>query len=151
MTTTTAAKPSKALNISLWVVQILLALLFLNSGLAKLTKPTEELTKMGMTFVSVLGEGVTRFIGLSELAGALGLVLPSVTRIAPKLTPLAGAGLTTVMILAALYHITQGEVSPLLAINFVLGGLAAFVAWGRFRAAPIAPRSSGSGTASPVE
>jgi putative oxidoreductase len=71
--------------------------------------------------------------------GALGLVVPSATRIKPWLTPLAGAGLLTVMILASLFHLSRGEAN-LAPINVVLGALAAFVAWGRWKKAPIAPR-----------
>ena len=87
-----------------------------------------------------LPPALVRFIGASELAGALGLVLPSATRIRPLLTPLAAMGLVIVMLLAALFHISRGEWLAL-PINAVLGGLAAFVAWGRLRKAPIFPHA----------
>jgi len=80
-----------------------------------------------------------RFIGVSELVASVGLILPSVTRIAPKLTPLAAAGLVVIMVLAMGYHVRLGEMHAL-PNSIILGGLAAFVAWGRFRKVPIAPR-----------
>jgi len=72
-------------------------------------------------------------------AGALGLILPAVTRIRPKLTAAAGLGLVTVMVLAAAFHLSRGE-AQVLPLNLTLGALAAFVAWGRSRKAPILPR-----------
>lgn len=129
---------SKALHIALWVVQVLLGLLFLMAGATKATQPMADLaTKMPWT--AVVGEPLTRFIGVSELLGGLGLILPAATRIKPRLTALAAAGLVTVMALAALFHASRGEFMAL-PINAMFGGLAAFVAWGRFKKAPIAPR-----------
>jgi hypothetical protein len=68
------------------------------------------------------------------------LILPAATRIKPSLTPLAAIGLTTVMALASITHLVRGEVQ-MLPVTILLGGLAAFVAWGRSRKAPIAPRA----------
>ena len=79
------------------------------------------------------------FIGASELLGAIGLILPAALRIVPKLTGFAGAALALVMVLAAGEHILAGEFSHV-PVNVVLGGIAAFVAWGRLAAAPIEPR-----------
>jgi hypothetical protein len=67
------------------------------------------------------------------------MLLPSLTRIKPALTPAAASGLLTIMVLAAGHHVANGE-AKLLPIHFVLGGMAAFVAWGRWKKAPIAPR-----------
>ncbi len=105
------------------------------AGFLKTTTPIAELAK-NMSVPRVLGEGMTRFIGVSELAAAIGLILPALTRIRPMLTALAAAGLLVVMVLAAGYHVLEGE-SQGLPVVAVLGGLAAFVAWGRFRGAPI--------------
>ncbi len=129
----------KGLRVALWIVQGLLALGFGLAGFMKLTTPIAELAQK-MSWVANLPE-LVRFIGAAELAGALGMILPSATRIAPKLTALAGAGLLTVMILAAGYHFTHGEAKAV-PFNVILGGMAAFVAWGRFRAAPIVARSA---------
>lgn len=130
---------SKALHVTLWVTQGLLAVAFGMAGVMKTTMPIADLARQ-MGWPGVLPAGLVRFIGLSELAGAIGLILPAATRIRPSLTALAGLGLALVMVLAALFHISRGEVQAL-PINLTLGALAAFVAWGRFRKAPIAARS----------
>ncbi len=137
--TQTPAKPSKGLHIGLWVAQILLALAFGMAGSAKLASPIAALAAQGMTFVTTMPEGLVRFIGLSEVAGALGMLLPALTRIKPVLTAWAGVGLSTVMVLAIGYHLSHGEAAHV-APPLVLLALAAFVAWGRFKAAPILPR-----------
>jgi putative oxidoreductase len=130
--------PSKGLNIALWIVQGLLALAFGMAGVFKLVTPLPQLMEK-MTWVAAVGPAVVRFIGASELLGALGMVLPAVTRIRPSLTALAGAGLVLVMLLAMAFHVSRGEYFAL-PTNLALGSLAAFVAWGRFRKAPITPR-----------
>jgi putative oxidoreductase len=81
-----------------------------------------------------------RFIGVAELAGALGLLLPALTRRKPVLTAWAATGLVVVMALAGVVHIARGE-PQVVPVNLVLGGMAAFIAWGRFRGARIAPRT----------
>lgn len=132
------AKPSKALHLSLWGAQILLALAFASAGAMKATLPIAELAaKMG--WPAAMPPALVRFIGTSELLGALGVVLPAATRIKPGLTSLAGAGLATIMALAALFHASRGEVG-MLPTNVVLGGLGALVAWGRWKKVPVAPR-----------
>jgi uncharacterized membrane protein YphA (DoxX/SURF4 family) len=83
---------SKAANVSLWVAQVLLALLFLFAGVAKLTMPAAVLTQQ-----SGLPIGFLRFIAVAEIAGALGLVLPGLLRIRRDLTPLAAIGLVMIM------------------------------------------------------
>lgn len=142
MTTQTAAAPTagKGLHLGLWVVQVLIGLAFLMAGLGKSTQPIAELGK-NMPWALAVPEALVRFIGVSELLGGLGLILPSATRIQPKLTGFAAVGLVIVMVLAAGFHATRGEY-PGIGVNVVLGGLAAFVAWGRLVKAPIAPRGS---------
>lgn len=121
--------PRKGLHIGLWAAQGLLAVAFFLSGAMKVSAPLATLQAQ-MPWVSGALGGAVRFIGLAELLGAIGLILPTATRIAPKLTALAAAGLTTVMVLAAATHVSRGE-APMVVVNAVLGGLAAFVAWGR--------------------
>jgi putative oxidoreductase len=82
---------------------------------------------------------LVRFIGVAEFLGGLGLILPAATRVKPMLTPLAGVGLAVAMLLAAGFHTSRGEFGAL-PMPLVLGGLAAFVVWGRAVRAPIAPR-----------
>jgi uncharacterized membrane protein YphA (DoxX/SURF4 family) len=134
----TASRPSRSLHISLWVFQVLLGVMFAMAGLMKATQPIEALAAQ-MPWTTVVGAGMVRFIGISELLGGLGLVLPSLTRIQPRLTVLAALGLVVVMVLAAGFHVTRGEFVHV-PMNLVLGGLAAFVAWGRAKKAPISPR-----------
>ena len=124
----------------LWIVQAVLALLFLFAGVAKLVMPIEEMTK------DVPLPGLfLRFIAVVEVIGAVGLILPSLVRIRPGLTPLAAAGLVIVMIGATLISLTMGVGMALMP--FVVGLLAAFVAYGRWKLAPI-ESSSGRSTLS---
>jgi uncharacterized membrane protein YphA (DoxX/SURF4 family) len=135
----TGAPASRGLHIGLWVAQGFLALAFLMAGSFKLLTPVAEIAAK-MAWARDASAPLIRFIGASELAGALGLILPSLTRIAPKLTGLAALGLVLVMVMAAGVHIAYGEAGGVPA-NLLLGGLAGFIAWGRLRAAPIPPRS----------
>jgi len=132
-------KPSKGLNIGLWVAQVLLALVFGMAGAMKTVTPIDELAK-SLPWVTDTPVALVRFIGISEFAAALGMILPSALRIRPILAPLAGAGLVVIMALAAMFHLSRGE-APVTPVNLVLGGMAAFVAWGRYAGAPIAPRA----------
>jgi hypothetical protein len=127
------------MNVALWVVQGLLALVFLFAGGMKLATPIDQLIANGMTAVEYMPAALVRFIGLSEVAGGLGLILPAALRIQPKLTPLAAGALAFVMVLAVATHLWLGEVQAIGA-PLVLGLLAAFVAWGRSAKRPIASR-----------
>jgi putative oxidoreductase len=132
------ARPStKTLNVTLWAAQAILAVVFGLAGIMKLILPMATLVEQ-MVWPGALPAALVRFIGASELAGALGVLLPTLTRIRPALTPLAALGLVLVMALAALFHVSRGEFQAL-PINFGLGALAAFVAWGRYKGAPILP------------
>jgi putative oxidoreductase len=127
---TAESSPSRVLNVALWMVQVALAALFGVAGLMKLSQPIAALETQ-MAWVGAVPPLMVRFIGLAELAGAIGVILPAATGVRPALTSLAAAGLATIMVLAAAFHIVRGEFGAL-PINLVLGGLAAFVAWGRW-------------------
>src|SRR5262249_16057404 len=115
----------------------LLAILFLIAGVAKLYMPVEEMTR------DIHLPGLfLRFIAVVEILGALGLILPSLLRIRPGLTPLAAAGLVVVMIGATLISPQLGVVRGVRAV--VVGVLAAVVAYGRWKLAPIASSSARS-------
>lgn len=114
----------------LWIVQGLLAALFLFAGGIKLILPIEALAGP----VPLPGLFV-RFIGVAEVLGALGLMLPGLLRIRPGLTPLAAAGLFIIMVGATVVTLAGGQVAPA-AIPMVVGLLLAFVAYGRWRLAP---------------
>lgn len=137
--TATSATRSRALRASLWAVQGLLALAFGFAGITKALMPLSEAAK-SIPWIPDVPAALVRFIGTAELLAAVGLVLPALTRIRPRLTPFAASGLVAVMMLASLFHLTRGEPQGVV-INAVLGALAAFVAWGRFRVAPIAARN----------
>ena len=136
-----ADKPARGLSIALWIAQILLALVFGFAGTMKLFTPIAELAKHAAWIKD--SAFLIRFIGTSELAGGLGMLLPSLTRIKPKLTSLAAVGLFVIMVLATGFHLMRGE-AKFTPMTLALGALAAFVAWGRFRKAPIAERSTHS-------
>jgi len=129
---------SKGLRIALWIVQGLLIVGFGLSGAGKIPVDYNEFAKVAK-WVAHVSPGMVKFIGVMEVLGALGLLLPSVTRIMPKLTVAAAIGLLVIMVLAAELHLSIGE-PQYVAINAVLGAMAAFVAWGRLKKAPIAPR-----------
>ena len=131
---------SKALHITLWIAQVILAAMFLMSGFMKLSQPIDQLSKM-LPWAAQVPEALVRFIGVAEVLGAVGLILPSLLRIQPKLTPIAAVGLALVMLFAVVFHISRGE-TPMIGMNFILIAIAAFIAWGRFKKAPIAPKSS---------
>ena len=137
-TTATAAQGGKVLHIALWIVQVLLALLFTGAGLSKVATPLPDLAK-SLPYTADLPGALVRFIGSAEVAGVLGLLLPSLFRILPILTPLAALGFTTIMVLATFFHISRGEWSGI-GLTLPIALLAAFVAWGRFKKAPIASR-----------
>ena len=134
-----ARRKGRGLHVGLWVAQGLLAAAFGVAGATHASQPIAEISKFA-PWTGALPEGLVRFIGMVELAGALGLVLPALTRIRPALTAWAAAGLAAVMTLASVVHLVRGE-PQVLPVNFVLGALAAFIAWGRFRRAAIQPRA----------
>ncbi len=115
---------------ALWIVQGLLAAIFLFSGGVKLVLPLEQLTGP----VPLPGPFV-RFIGVAEVLGAIGLILPGLLRIRPGLTPLAAAGLVIIMIGATVITLVGGDVA-LALIPLAVGLLSAFVAYGRWRLVP---------------
>jgi len=129
--------PSKALNVGLWVVQALMALMFTGVGAWKTFGAIPDLAEA----LPWAGEmpGLVRFVGISELLGGIGMILPAATRIQPKLTGLAGVGLTLVMLLAIPFHAMRGELEAI-PVVIVIGAMTAFVAWGRLRGAPISGR-----------
>jgi hypothetical protein len=118
------------MNVALWIVQGLLAALFLFAGGAKLVLPLDQ-----MAGPVALPGWFLRFIGVAEVLGALGLVLPGLLRIRPGLTALAAAGLVIIMMGATIVMWVGGVVAVAL-MNVVVMLLAAFVAYGRWRLAP---------------
>jgi uncharacterized membrane protein YphA (DoxX/SURF4 family) len=119
------------MNIALWIIQVLLALLFLFAGAMKLIMPIEEMTKQMPVAIPGL---FLRFIGVCEVLGGLGLILPGLLRIKTWLTPLAAVSLVILMIGAMAFSFMIGVTAASPAL--VTGLLAAFVAYGRWRLTP---------------
>ncbi len=119
---------------ALWIVQGLLALIFLFAGSMKLILPLEVMTEQ-----MPLPGWFLRFIGVAEVLGALGLILPGLLGIRPSLTPLAACGLVIIMIGATVLTLVGGDVASAL-IPLVVGLLSAFVAYGRWRLALLGRR-----------
>ena len=125
------------MNIVLWILQVLLALLFLFAGGSKLIMPIEQMAEMARESGQTPLPGfLVRFIGVVEVLGGLGLILPSIFRIRPGLTPLAAAGLVIVMIGAIVITLMSGTKGPAL-FPMIVGLLLAFVAYGRWKLKPI--------------
>lgn len=123
------------MTIALWILQVLLAALFLWHGWLMVAPPAELVEMMN----AQLGSGFRMFIGVAELLAAAGLILPGVTRILPWLTALAAAGLMIVMASATVLHVVRGEISSAI-VTAVLFGLVTFVAYMRWKVQPISPR-----------
>lgn len=117
------------MNVVLWIVQGILVVGFIYSGWLKAFK--YEKAKTSWTWVKDVPKGLVFFIGLAELIGALGLILPQATKIAPVLTPIAAVGLAAVVLFGAIFHIRRKEYRDI-GVNIVFLALALFVAIGRF-------------------
>jgi uncharacterized membrane protein YphA (DoxX/SURF4 family) len=122
------------MNIALWIVQVLLGGMFVMAGVMKAFQ--YERAKVSLFWVKDVPRGLVTFIGISELLGGLGLLLPAITGILPWLTPLAGAGLALIMILAIGFHASRRE-GQAIGFNAVLLVLAVFIAYGRFLIVPL--------------
>jgi hypothetical protein len=119
------------MNVALWIVAGLVAVAFLGAGLMKITGKREQMLER-MAWVADYSPSQVKLIGVVEVLGAIGLILPAVTGIAPILVPIAATGLVITSVLAAIMHIRRGDGFGSAVPVLVLGLLAAFVAWGRF-------------------
>jgi uncharacterized membrane protein YphA (DoxX/SURF4 family) len=130
------ARRATARSAGLWVLQALLAALFLFAGIAKLTMPIAEMTK------DIALPGLfLRFVAVCEVLGALGLLLPGALRVRPGLTSLAAAGLAIITIGATVVTIRAGQ-GALALFPLAVALLSAFVAYGRWRLVPIEVRGA---------
>ena len=123
------------MNITLWILQVLLALAFLAHGIMFLTPPPD----IAVLINAFLPRWFQLFLGVAEVLAAVGLTLPGLTRILPGLVPAAAAGVMIVTVSATGVHLSRGEFSSA-ATTFVLLLIASFVAYGRWRRLPIPPR-----------
>jgi uncharacterized membrane protein YphA (DoxX/SURF4 family) len=133
------------MNIVLWILQVLLAVLFLWHGWLFVAPPAELVEMMNAAYPPALRV----FIGVAELFAGVGLILPGLTRILPWLTPLAAAGLMIVVGSATVFHLSRGEITSAIstAVIFVL---LTFVAYMRWKVKPIAPREAAQASHSPT-
>ena len=122
----------------LWILQVLLAAAFLAHGILFLAPPPDIAVQMDAS----MARWFQLFMGVAEVAAAIGLILPGVTRIMPWLVAWAAAGIMFVMVSATIWHAVRGEWSSA-AITLVLLGIATFVHYSRHRTHPIAARVSG--------
>jgi putative oxidoreductase len=123
------------MNITLWILQFLLAAVFLAHGLMLLFPPAPLIEQMNAS----MSTGFRVFLGVAEVLATVGLILPGLTRVMPWLVVSAAAGVMIVMVSATVFHAARGEWSST-AITFVLLLLATFVAYGRWKVLPIGPR-----------
>jgi hypothetical protein len=121
------------MNIALWIIQALLAALFLFAGGMKLVMPVDDIIKQ---MPLLLPGWFVRFTGVVEVLGGIGLILPWLLSIKPGLTPLAAAGLVIVMTGATVYTLAAGEIASA-PMPLVVGILAGFVAYGRWKLTPL--------------
>jgi uncharacterized membrane protein YphA (DoxX/SURF4 family) len=127
------------MNITLWVLQVLLALAFLAHGWLFLSPPASMVEQIN----AAIAPPFRIFIGVAEVLAAIGLILPAVTRVAPWLVSAAAAGLSVVMVSATVFHIARGEFTSAIT-TAVLLAMAVFVAYMRWRVKPILPRTAAS-------
>jgi hypothetical protein len=133
------------MNKTLWTLQVLWGVFFSFTGFGKILCCRADVWNYTLhqpvPWFHAVPQGLFVFIGVSEFLGGVGLILPTMTHVRPKLTPWAAVGLALVMLLAALFHIARAEYSFFLPGNLLLAAGAAFIAYGRFRrpiaAAPI--------------
>ena len=123
------------MNILLWILQVLLAVAFFAHGWLFLFPPASIVEQMNAS----LPRWFQLFVGVAEVAAAVGLTLPGLTRIQPRLVPMAGVGIMIVTISATVWHIIRSEGSSAVT-TFVLLLIATFVTYMRSRVVPIRPR-----------
>lgn len=123
------------MNTILWIFQIVLAMMFLMAGAMKMMGSKDKMAEK-MAWVEDFSQGQIRVIGMLEVLGALGLVLPAITGILPVLVPLAALGLALTMVGAFFTHLRRKEIIPSGAMNMMLFVMTIFVAYGRWLVAP---------------
>jgi len=129
----------------LWAAQVTLALLYLMGAWMHLMLSPQQAAAMGAVWISEAPILLVRFIGVMELLGVIGLILPAATRIMPQMSVWAAVGLLAIQGLAIPFHMIRGEFEPL-PFNLIYVALAVFIIWGRTRKAPVLPRQTVLGT-----
>jgi uncharacterized membrane protein YphA (DoxX/SURF4 family) len=131
----------RAINAALWTTQVLFGIFWSLTGFGKIFWYKPDLWKQALhevPWLSGVPQDLIIFIGLCEFLGGIGLILPALTGVKPKLTPIAAIGLTLIMIFAVVFHVGRSEYD-FVRINLVLAAITAFIAYGRLFVKPIAP------------
>jgi hypothetical protein len=131
---------NKGWNIAIWVAQIIVALLYMMGVYMHLALSPEQMMEMGAVWAGEYPVALPRFIGVMELLGVIGIILPAATRIKPNLTVSAAWGLMAIQILAIIFHAARGEWAAL-PFNAIFVVFVAIVIWGRSKKAVILPRA----------
>lgn len=133
-----APPAAKSLRIGLWIAQVLIFAAFTLFGYMKFFTPIDQLAAMWV-WPGDVPPWFLRLMGLIDIAGGIGILLPALTRILPRLTVLAALGCVLLQIAAIIFHTSRGEL-PALPLNAILLPICLFILWGRGKKAPIAPR-----------
>ena len=131
---------SKTLNILLWIAQLLLGIMFLFGGITNTFQPIEKIAAT-MNWVNEVPHWLVRFIGIAQILGGIGLILPSILRIKPQLTVWAAMGLFLQLICAVIFHISIKETS-MIGIPLLFAAITFFIAWGRWKKVPVKSRNA---------
>jgi hypothetical protein len=134
-------QPRPVINVVLWILQGMLGVFYCFTGFGKMQCFRADVWNFTLhqpvPWFSAVPQSLFVFIGVCEFLGGVGLILPGLTGIKPKLTSLAAIGLTLVMILAAAFHILRGEFRFFLPMNLILAACTAVIAYGRMRSRPL--------------
>lgn len=128
---------TKIIHVTLWVAQVLLAAFFINGAVMKF-QPIDQIAPT-VPWIGQVPELMVRALGVIDVLGAVGLILPALLRIKPQLTPWAAVASIALMLSALIFHVSRGEAS-VIWFNVAFSLVALFVAWGRFKKAPIKER-----------
>lgn len=132
---TSSLQPRSSLNIALWIAQILVGAPFIFFGAMKIVQPIVQLAIM-MPWTGQVSEAIVRLLGVVDVAGGIGLLLPGITGIKPRLTLAAAVGSIVLQIAASIFHLSRGE-GAMTPLNLVFLLLLAFILWGRLTRAPL--------------
>lgn len=132
--------PGKGWQAALWTAQVLLAAIYLPAGLMKLTMPVADVAAQ-IPWAGAVPVEFLRFIGLVDLSAGLGILLPTLLRISPRLTVSAAIGSSILQLFAMVFHTYRGELM-VLPFNLLILALSVYVAWGRTKKAPIPSRGA---------
>ena len=128
-------KNNKGLHIAIWIAQGLTSILLFVGAFMKLTMPISELS-INLKWTAESPKFMVRALGIIDLIGAVGIILPSLLKVKPKLAPIAALGTILLMVSAIVFHIIRNEAS-VIGFNFVMIVFATFVYWGRSKKAII--------------